>query len=242
MSEETQRYRPRRPDPSERKDQSPSTQMQTQSPQNDTKDSCESNVGKQQTNVVDEKPYAGDGEIRRRLRKVDLIVEDPRLEDTFSIPQYETDGSAGVDLRAMIDKPIDLGPGETAMVSSGIRIHIGDPNFAGFIYPRSGKGAKQGLVIGNQTGIIDSDYQGVVMICLYNRNPSTIAKMRYFDAARTSGELIAKPNRDATIRIHPGDRVAQMIFQPIERVIFSKVNAFKESSRGEGGFGHTGEK
>jgi len=146
---------------------------------------------------------------------VDLRVLDPRLEGEFGLPDYATSQSAGMDLRAMVDAPLALKPGAAELVPSGIAIHIGDPGWCAVILPRSGLGHRHGLVLGNLVGLIDADYQGPLMISLWNRS-------------------------DAAITISPGDRVAQLVFLPVARAAFQRVEAFDASVRGGGGFGHTG--
>lgn len=146
---------------------------------------------------------------------VELKILDPRLGAEFPLPDYATAQSAGMDLRAMLDAPLTLAPGEAQLVPSGIAIHIGDAGLCAVILPRSGLGHKHGLVLGNLVGLIDADYQGPLMISLWNRsaNPLTIAV---------------------------GDRVAQLVFMPVARARFCRVEEFAASERGEGGFGHTG--
>lgn len=146
---------------------------------------------------------------------VDLKILDPRLGREFPLPEYATAQSAGMDLRAMVDAPLTLAPGETALVPSGLAIHLGDPTLCAVVLPRSGLGHRQGLVLGNLTGLIDADYQGPLMISLWNRGP-------------------------APLTVQPGDRVAQLVFLPIARATWRLVDAFDASARGEGGFGHTG--
>jgi dUTP pyrophosphatase len=147
--------------------------------------------------------------------EVELRVLDPRLGRDFQLPDYATAGSAGMDLRAMLDAPLDLAPGQAELVPTGIAIHIADPALCAVILPRSGLGHKQGLVLGNLVGLIDADYQGPLMVSAWNRgqNPVSIA---------------------------PGDRIAQLVFLPVTRALFRHVEAFGHSERGEGGFGHTG--
>lgn len=147
--------------------------------------------------------------------RVELKVLDPRLGREFALPEPATALSAGFDLRAMIDAPLQLVPGDTALVPSGIAIHIGDPGWCAVILPRSGLGHRQGLVLGNLVGLIDADYQGPLMISVWNRarEPLTIA---------------------------PGDRIAQLVFLPVGRAQFVRVDAFDGSIRGAGGFGHSG--
>ncbi len=131
------------------------------------------------------------------------------------MPHYATDGSAGLDMRACLDGPLELDAGETALIPTGLAIHIGDPGLAAVLLPRSGLGHKHGIVLGNLTGLIDSDYQGQVFVSCWNRGRSPF-------------------------RIEPGDRIAQMVFVPVEQVSFDVVEEFHASERGEGGFGHSG--
>ena len=131
------------------------------------------------------------------------------------LPQYGTPGAAGLDLRACLEAPLTLNPGDSQLVPSGIAIHIGDPGFAAIILPRSGLGAKHGIVLGNLTGLIDSDYQGQVFISMWNRG-------------------------QAAFTIQPMDRVAQLVVVPVQQVEFNVVEEFTTSGRGAGGFGSTG--
>lgn len=131
------------------------------------------------------------------------------------MPHYATGGSAGLDVRACIDEPISVEPGETELVPTGLAIHIGDSGLAAVLLPRSGLGHKHGLVLGNLTGLIDSDYQGQVFISCWNRGSQAY-------------------------EIRPGERVAQMVFVPVEQVRFEVVEEFRDSARGDGGFGHSG--
>lgn len=147
--------------------------------------------------------------------EIALRVLDPRLGAEFPLPEYATAHSAGMDLRAMVDAPLTLEPGEAQLVPSGVAIHIGNPGLCAVILPRSGLGHKQGLVMGNLVGLIDADYQGPLMISLWNRGRFPIT-------------------------ITPGDRVAQLVLLPVARAVFRQVDAFEQSARGEGGFGHTG--
>ena len=147
---------------------------------------------------------------------IDVKIIDQRLLDDFGIPSYQTDGSAGIDLIACNNETIDLAPGETELIPSGIAIHINDPNLAAVILPRSGLGHKHGLVLGNLVGLIDSDYQGQIFISCWNRGNNSVL-------------------------IEPGLRLAQMVFVPVEQVEFRIVEEFDASKRGEGGFGHTGQ-
>jgi dUTP pyrophosphatase len=147
--------------------------------------------------------------------QVEFRCLDERLGRDFPLPDYATAHSAGLDLRAMIDQPIELAPGDAQLVPTGMAIHIGDPGVCAVILPRSGLGHKQGLVMGNLVGLIDADYQGPLMVSLWNR-----------------GRL--------PVTITPGDRVAQLVFLPVVRAVFQQVDQFERSARGEGGFGHTG--
>jgi len=131
------------------------------------------------------------------------------------LPQYGTPGAAGLDLRACLDAPLELKPGDSQLVPSGIAIHIGDPGYAAIVLPRSGLGAKHGIVLGNLVGLIDSDYQGQVFVSVWNRG------------------------RDA-FTIQPMDRIAQLVVVPVQQVEFNVVEDFAVSSRGAGGFGSTG--
>jgi dUTP pyrophosphatase len=140
---------------------------------------------------------------------------DDRLGSEFPLPDYATAHSAGMDLRAMIDAPLELSPGDAELVPTGLAIHIGDPGLCATILPRSGMGHKHGLVLGNLVGLIDADYQGPLMVSLWNRGK--------------------KP-----LTISPGDRVAQLVFLPVARAVLRQVDEFERSARGEGGFGHTG--
>ena len=140
---------------------------------------------------------------------------DARLGRDFPLPDYATAQSAGMDLRAMVEQALTLEPGDAQLVPTGLAIHIGDPALCAVIVPRSGLGHKKGLVMGNLVGLIDADYQGPLMVSLWNRGrlPVTIA---------------------------PGDRVAQLVFLPVVRAALVEVEAFEDSARGQGGFGHTG--
>jgi len=149
------------------------------------------------------------------LRLIELKILDDRLGDSVPLPHYATDGSAGLDMRACIDEPLTVGPGETELIPTGIAIHIGDPGLAAVLLPRSGLGHKHGLVLGNLTGLIDSDYQGQVFISCWNRGSKS------YD-------------------VQPGERIAQMVFVPVEQVRFEVVDEFDDSARGDGGFGHSG--
>ena len=149
------------------------------------------------------------------MRDIRLKVLDPRIGREFPLPRYETEGAAGLDLRACVEAPVVLAPGETTLVASGIAIHIDDPGLAAVVLPRSGLGHKHGIVLGNLVGLIDPDYQGPVLLSVWNRG-------------------------DAPFTIEPGDRIAQLVFLSIARARFEVVDAFEETERGEGGFGHSG--
>ena len=151
-----------------------------------------------------------------RRKIIDLKIIDNRIGDTFEMPDYQTTGSAGIDLLACIEEPLTIEPGQTELIPSGIAVYIRDPSLAAVLLPRSGLGHKKGLVLGNLVGLIDSDYQGQVFISCWNRGKENCL-------------------------IEPGMRLAQMVFLPVEQVNFNLVNSFDESDRGEGGFGHTGE-
>lgn len=148
-------------------------------------------------------------------RSIRLRILDPRIGEAIPLPHYATGGSAGLDMRACIDATVRVEPGETMLVPTGIAIHIGDPGLAAVLLPRSGLGHKHGLVLGNLTGLIDSDYQGQVFISCWNRGASA------YD-------------------IEPGERIAQMVFVAVEQVRFEVVDEFDASLRGSGGFGHSG--
>ena len=149
------------------------------------------------------------------MRSVELKILDPRLGDSIELPHYATGGSAGLDIRACIDEPVTVEPGETVLIPTGLAIHIADSSLAAVLLPRSGLGHKHGLVLGNLTGLIDSDYQGQVFISCWNRGSK-----RY--------------------EVEPAERIAQMVFVPVEQVRFSVVEEFDDSDRGAGGFGHSG--
>lgn len=150
------------------------------------------------------------------MRKIELKILDPRVGDAFPLPEHATAGSAGLDIRACIDEELDVQPGETVLVPSGLAIHIGDAGLAAVLLPRSGLGHKHGLVLGNLTGLIDSDYQGQVFVSIWNRG-------------------------EKAYQIEPGERIAQMVFIPVEQVQFEVVEEFESSDRGAGGFGHSGQ-
>ena len=144
-----------------------------------------------------------------------LKVLDARFGTQWELPAYATEHSAGLDLRAALDAPLELQPGDAALIPSGLAIHIADPTLCAVILPRSGLGHKHGIVLGNGTGLIDADYQGPLMISTWNRG------------------------REA-FTIEPGDRIAQLVILPIVRATLQVVDTFTDSARGAGGFGHTG--
>jgi dUTP pyrophosphatase len=151
----------------------------------------------------------------RPVVDIELKILDPRLGDSIALPEAATTGSAGMDLRAALEQPLTLQPGESALVPSGIAIHIGDPGWCAVIVPRSGLGHKHGLVMGNLVGVIDADYQGPLMISCWNRG-------------------------SAPYTIEVGDRIAQLLLLPVAQARMNIVSAFAPSQRGDGGFGSTG--
>jgi dUTP pyrophosphatase len=148
-----------------------------------------------------------------QIVKVKLL--DPRIGKEFPLPQHATAGSAGMDLRACLKEPLVLKPGDTALIPSGIAIHIDDPGYAAVLLPRSGLGHKHGIVLGNLVGLIDSDYQGEVLVSCWNRGKDEFT-------------------------VNPGERIAQMVILPVVQARFEVVSEFEESKRGSGGFGHSG--
>ncbi len=149
------------------------------------------------------------------MKKIELKILDTRLGDEFPLPAYATPGSAGMDLRAMLEAPLELQPGETELIPTGMAIHIEDSHLAAMILPRSGLGHKHGIVLGNLVGLIDSDYQGQLFVSCWNRG----------------GE---------PFRLEVGERIAQLVIVPVVHADFQIVDEFAESERGEGGFGHSG--
>ncbi len=149
------------------------------------------------------------------MHKLQLKILDDRLGAEFPLPDYATEGSAGLDLRAMLDAPRDLAPGQTVLIPTGMAIHIGDPSLAAVILPRSGLGHKHGIVLGNLVGLIDSDYQGQLFVSCWNRGQSEF-------------------------RIEVGERIAQLVLVPVVRASFDIVDDFEQTARGAGGFGHSG--
>ncbi len=144
-----------------------------------------------------------------------LKILDPRLGRDFPLPVYATVASAGIDLRAMIDEPLTLEAGGSALIASGMAIHIGDPSICAMVLPRSGLGHKHGIVLGNGVGLIDADYQGPLMVSCLNRSSEAF-------------------------KLSPGERIAQLVFMPIVRARFELVESFDPSARGSGGFGSSG--
>ena len=147
------------------------------------------------------------------MRNIDVKILDARLRDR--LPAYATAGSAGLDLRACIDAPILLKPGQTELIPSGIAMHLDDPGLAAMVLPRSGMGHKHGIVLGNLVGLIDSDYQGQILVSLWNRGANAFT-------------------------LNPMERIAQLVVVPVVRVGFNVVDDFTQSTRGAGGFGSTG--
>ena len=149
------------------------------------------------------------------MQAVELKILDDRLGGEFPLPQYASDGAAGLDLRACLDEPLTVEPGQCHLLPTGFAMHMADTGLAAVLLPRSGLGHKHGIVLGNLVGLIDSDYQGQVFVSCWNRGAESFT-------------------------IQPGDRIAQMVFIPVVRAHFEVVESFQESERGEGGFGHTG--
>ncbi len=146
---------------------------------------------------------------------VQLKILDPRIGTDYPMPEYATEGAAGIDLRACLDAPLTVEPGNARLIPSGIAIHIADRGLAAVLLPRSGLGHRHGIVLGNLVGLIDSDYQGQVLVSCWNRGLDSFT-------------------------IAPGERIAQMVFVPVVRAAFEVVEEFELSARGEGGFGHSG--
>ncbi len=142
-------------------------------------------------------------------------VLNPKLGSEFPLPAYATTGSAGLDLRAMVEQRLQIEPGQTVLIPTGLAIHIADPGYAGLVLPRSGLGHKHGIVLGNLVGLIDSDYQGELMVSCWNRGHTTFA-------------------------LEPGERLAQLVIVPVMQVTLEQVDEFEASHRGSGGFGHSG--
>lgn len=149
------------------------------------------------------------------MKKIQIKLIDERLGKDFPLPQYATEGSAGLDICACLEKSVTLSPGQTELIPAGFAIHIDDPAYAAVLLPRSGLGHKHGIVLGNLTGLIDSDYQGEIFVSCWNRGQNEFS-------------------------INAGDRIAQMVIVPVAQAEFEFVNSFNETERGAGGFGHTG--
>lgn len=149
------------------------------------------------------------------MKQIDLKILDSRIGSEFPLPAYATTGSAGLDLRAMLNEPLTVKAGETVLIPTGISIYIADPSLAAVILPRSGLGHKNGIVLGNLVGLIDSDYQGPLMVSLWNRSQTDFC-------------------------VNVGDRIAQLVFVPVVQTSFNVVQSFEQTDRGEGGFGHSG--
>lgn len=149
------------------------------------------------------------------MQTIDLKIVDPRIGTIFPLPTYATVGSAGLDLRACLDQPLELLPNATQLIPTGLAVHIKDPQLAAVIMPRSGLGHKQGIVLGNLIGLIDSDYQGELMVSVWNRSQQAFTLV-------------------------PGERIAQMVLLPVVQATFTIVESFEPSDRGSGGFGHSG--
>ena len=147
--------------------------------------------------------------------KIQLKILDKRIGNEFPLPDYATEGSAGMDLRACLDEAVELAAGETFLVPTGLSIYVADPNYAAMLLPRSGLGHKHGIVLGNLVGLIDSDYQGQLFVSCWNRGSESFT-------------------------VQPGERIAQMVIVPVVQADFEIVDEFDDSERGEGGFGHTG--
>ena len=149
------------------------------------------------------------------MQKIQLKILDPRIGDSIDLPEYATDGSAGMDLRAALDETTEIKPGETLLIPTGISIYVEDTNMAAIILPRSGLGHKHGIVLGNLVGLIDSDYQGQLFVSCWNRG-------------------------DKNFSIEVGDRIAQLVIVPVIQASFEVVDEFVSTERGAGGFGHSG--
>lgn len=149
------------------------------------------------------------------MRNIQIKILDPRIGNEFPLPHYATDGAAGMDLRACLQQPLALAPGETQLIPTGVALHIADTSLAAVLLPRSGLGHKHGIVLGNLVGLIDSDYQGQLFVSCWNRGRESFV-------------------------VAVGERIAQMMFVPVVRATFEIVDDFEASRRGEGGFGHSG--
>lgn len=151
------------------------------------------------------------------MKALQVKILDPKIGTEFPLPAYSTEGSAGMDLRACLDEAVQLAPGETQLIPTGLSIYIADPGYAATLLPRSGLGHKHGIVLGNLVGLIDSDYQGPLMVSLWNRGNDHFT-------------------------VNPGDRIAQMVIIPVQQVEFDIVEEFQTTERGAGGFGSSGVK
>ena len=149
------------------------------------------------------------------MKKIDVKILDSRIGTEFPLPAYATSGSAGLDLRALVEESFEIQPGETKLIPTGLSIYIADPHLAAVILPRSGLGHKNGIVLGNLVGLIDSDYQGPLMVSMWNRGSQPL-------------------------KVEVGDRIAQLVFVPVVQAEFNMVSDFEQTERGEGGFGHSG--
>lgn len=149
------------------------------------------------------------------MKQIEIKILDKRLGTSIPLPDYATEGSAGMDLRACLDEPLHIQPGQTELIPTGMAMHIADPQLAAFILPRSGLGHKHGIVLGNLVGLIDSDYQGQLYVSCWNRS-------------------------QAAFEVGVGDRIAQLVFVPVARAQWEVVEEFDTSDRADGGFGHTG--
>jgi dUTP pyrophosphatase len=149
------------------------------------------------------------------MQELKVRVLDPRIGTTWPLPAYATAGSAGLDLRALLEAPLELAPGATSLIPTGLALHVDDPGLAAVILPRSGLGHKHGIVLGNLVGLIDSDYQGQLMVSCWNRSATAFT-------------------------IQPGERIAQLVIVPVVQVSLKVVDDFAASDRGAGGFGHSG--
>ncbi len=149
------------------------------------------------------------------MSTLDVKILNPKIGQELPLPTYATDGSAGMDLRACLDEPVTIEPGQTVLIGTGLAIHIADPGLAGVILPRSGLGHKHGIVLGNLVGLIDSDYQGELMISCWNRGQTAFT-------------------------VEPGERIAQYVLVPVVQAQLNIVDDFDQSERGAGGFGHSG--
>ncbi|MGD2112459.1 MAG: dUTP diphosphatase [Gammaproteobacteria bacterium] len=149
------------------------------------------------------------------MQKIQLRILDPRLGNEFPLPHYASDGAAGMDMRACVDEPLEIAPGDTRLIPTGMAMHIEDSGLAAMLLPRSGLGHKHGIVLGNLVGLIDSDYQGQVYVSCWNRGSEAFT-------------------------IQPGERIAQLVIVPVVHADFELVEEFTATLRGEGGFGHTG--